>query len=335
MYEHRGAQCWKDTSTMANQTDLLAHPDDRLARARCALEGLSVGDALGQHWLVYMLRGGALAGSIPRVDVPPPPWYFTDDTTMALSVVSVLRQAGRIQQEQLAADFALRFQQDPFRGYGAGMQALLRQIAAGDSWREASKSLFGGQGSFGNGAAMRVAPLGAYFADSLETVVEQAQRSAEVTHAHPEGIAGAIAVAVAAAWAWRLGQRGKRPDRTEFLDLILPEVPESAVRAALRTARNLGSKVSAVAAAARLGNGSQISAQDTVPFVLWCAGQYLERYETALRQTLRGGGDLDTTCAMVGGIVVLYSGSQSIPPAWLQAREPLPVWPFQAASALD
>ena len=68
---------------------------------------------------------------------------------------------------------------------------------------------------------MRVAPLGAYFADALKTVVEQAQRSAEVTHAHPDGMAGAIAVAVAAAWAWRLRDRSAQPQRSEFLDLIL------------------------------------------------------------------------------------------------------------------
>jgi ADP-ribosylglycohydrolase len=112
-------------------------------------------------------------------------------------------------------------------------------------------------------------------------------------------------------------------------------LPESAVRTTLRTARNLGRNVSSVAAAAKLGNGSQISAQDTVPFVLWCAGQYLDNYETAIRQTLRGGGDLDTTCAMVGGIVVLYSGTERIPSAWLQAREPLPAWPFQEQQASD
>ena len=51
---------------------------------------------------------------------------------------------------------------------------------------------------------MRVAPLGAYFADDLEMVRAQAVLAAEVTHAHPEGIAGAVAVALAAAWACRL-----------------------------------------------------------------------------------------------------------------------------------
>lgn len=53
------------------------------------------------------------------------------------------------------------------------------------------KRLFYGQGSYGNGAAMRVAPLGAYFADDLALATQQARLSAEVTHAHAEGLIGA------------------------------------------------------------------------------------------------------------------------------------------------
>lgn len=49
-------------------------------------------------------------------------------------------------------------------------------------------------GSWGNGSAMRVSPLGHAFA-SLPEVMEEARRSAEVTHDHPEGIQGAQAVA--------------------------------------------------------------------------------------------------------------------------------------------
>src|SRR5258708_9801166 len=226
---------------------------------------------------------------------------------MALSIVSLLHQDGEINQDRLAADFALRYKQDAYRGYGPGMHVLLKQIDGGQSWQEASQGQFAGQGSFGNGAAMRVAPLGAYFADSIETVIEQAQASAEVTHAHPEGVAGAIAVAVAAAWAWRWRERTVRPTRSEFLDLILPSVPESEVRRKMHLARDLSARASVLSAAAKLGNGSQVSAQDTVPFVLWCAGHYLGSYEQAITQTLRAGGDMDTTCAMVGGIVVLFS----------------------------
>src|ERR1700751_2066446 len=55
--------------------------------------------------------------------------------------------------------------------------------------REEAQALFGGQGSFGNGSAMRVATLRAYFADDLDMVVEQAERSAVTTHCHPEAVA--------------------------------------------------------------------------------------------------------------------------------------------------
>lgn len=304
----------------------MLQPDNRrLERMYCSLEGLSVGDALGEHVMVYILRGG----EYPERGLPPPPWYFTDDTMMALSIVSQLRQSGQIGQDRLAASFALRYKQDAYRGYGPGMHVLLNKINEGQSWQEAGRDHFSGQGSFGNGAAMRVAPLGAYFADSVEQAATQAYLSAEVTHAHPEGIAGAIAVAVAAAWAWRLRQDASRPTRAEFLDLILPSVPASEVQTGIQQARELGPRVSTSSAVRKLGNGSKISAQDTVPFVLWCAGQYLDNYEKAIRQTISAGGDIDTTSAMVGGIVALYTGSEGIPPEWIKAREPLPEWPFQ------
>jgi ADP-ribosylglycohydrolase len=194
------------------------------------------------------------------------------------------------------------------------------------SWRELVAAQFSGQGSFGNGAAMRVAPLGAYFASDLRRVVAQARLSATVTHTHPEAVAGAIAVAVAAALAWQYRARQTRPTRSEFIEQVMPFVPESDVRSHLRLARDIAPNTSAPAAASMLGSGYRISAQDTVPFVLWCAGQFLDNYEEALWQTSSGLGDVDTTCAMVGGIVVLYTGVEGIPDTWLEKREPLPAW---------
>jgi ADP-ribosylglycohydrolase len=80
---------------------------------------------------------------------------------------------------------------------------------------------------------------------------------------------------------------------------------------------------------AALGNGTGVSAQDTVPFALWCAGQRLGSFEEALWLTVSGLGDRDTTCAIVGGIVALYAGSEAIPAEWLQSRESLPEWAFR------
>lgn len=55
--------------------------------------------------------------------------------------------------------------------------------------------------------------------------------------------------------------------------------------------------------AAVLGNGRRTSAHDTVPFALWSAARSLGDYEQAFWVTAQAGGDVDTTCAIVGGVV--------------------------------
>jgi ADP-ribosylglycohydrolase len=299
------------------------HTTNPLYRALLSLNGLSVGDAFGGYF--FGASTGAARRIVDRI-LPVSPWYFTDDTNMALSVFAILKRYAAIDQDRLAFSFAEHY--DRSRGYGPAMHRLLRQLGAGVHWRDATKLLFSGQGSFGNGSAMRVAPIGAYFVDDLDLVIQNAKRSAEVTHSHPEAIAGAIAVAVAAAWAWRL--RGSTPTRAEFIDHVLPSIPDSEVRSKCQLARDITSH-DVHAAVGMLGNGSQISCQDTVPFCLWCAGEHLDNYEEALWLTVSGDGDVDTNCAIVGGIVTLSAGNSGIPSAWLTNREPLPNWAFAEA----
>jgi ADP-ribosylglycohydrolase len=292
--------------------------EECLSRAHRSLQGLSVGDAFGERFFFHPAMARQL---VEERAFPRPPWRYTDDTQMALSVVEVLSRCGEIEQDELAHSFAENY--DETRGYGPAMHGLLGNLQLGVPWQRASRWLFHGQGSFGNGAAMRVAPVGAYFADDLTTVVENARRSAEVTHAHPEAAAGAIAVAIAAAWAWR--QCDSAMERVEFLDLILPHVPDSHVKRGIARARDLPAETEVEEAARELGNGDFVSAQDTVPFTLWCAGGYLDNFEEALWRTVSGLGDRDTTCAIVGGIVALSTQTE-IPAVWLSAREPLPNW---------
>ena len=147
--------------------------------------------------------------------------------------------------------------------------------------------------------------------------------SSDLTHAHPEGIAGAIAVAAATALAWQL-RGSSKPQPQEFLDRILFMIPNSEVAFKTQLARDLQTHTTIRIAATMLGNGSEVTAQDTVPFVLWSAAHHLDNYESALWHTASGLGDMDTTCAMVGGIVVMYTGIEGIPVEWLNNREPLP-----------
>lgn len=126
-------------------------PEGRLDRALASLRGLAVGDALGSQFFVpvnYPL--------LKRRELPSGPWQWTDDTEMACSVVAVLAAHHRIDQDALARSFAEHHDFD--RGYGPAVNRLLRLVREGGDWRELSAALFNGQGSWGNGAAMRIAP---------------------------------------------------------------------------------------------------------------------------------------------------------------------------------
>lgn len=295
----------------------------RLDRTRLALDGLSVGDALGQTCFDDMNFEALLDD--PRATARGP-WPYTDDTAMALGIFEVLERHGRVEQDVLARRFAARWQAQPWRGYGAGAFRLLGAIHAGADWRAAAEALFGG-GSFGNGSAMRIAPLAGYFAgDGFEKVAEQAALSAAVTHVHPEGVAGGIAAAVAGAYAWQ--NRDRRADESVkrgLFDAVLTQTSAGQVRKGIEHATTIPFELSIEAASRLLGNGVQISCQDTVPFCVWVAARHLDDYQTAVVNTIRAGGDIDTNAAIVGGIVALAVGRDGIPRDWLRDREELVV----------
>jgi ADP-ribosylglycohydrolase len=290
---------------------------DRLARASISLEGLAIGDAFGQ---MFAAAPKAARLRVQENRLPPRPWWRTDDTEMALAIVEVLNRSGRIDQDALARRFAERFDDEPDRGYGKMARIILRSVLRGDDWRRASASAFGEAGSKGNGGAMRVAPLGAWFADDLDVVVSEACASAAVTHAHPEGQAGAVAVAVAAAVA--LQQRGNPPQQVAqvIFEEVMRRTPAGETRDGIARAATLGG-VGPEQAAKVLGSGFLVTAPDTVPFTLWSATRHLDNYAEAIVETVAGDGDCDTTCAIVGGIVSLFVGLDGIPAAWRAARE--------------
>jgi ADP-ribosylglycohydrolase len=238
---------------------------ERLSRAIHSLHGLSCGDAFGERFFVHPDVARSL---IAQRAVPSPPWRYTDDTAMAIAITEILEEHGEIRQDSLAETFGRNFLADRQRGYGAAMHTLLPELASAPSaWKKIAPALFKGGGSFGNGAAMRIAPLGAYFADDLAKLAEQAELSAVITHSHPEGVAGAIAVALTAALAWRHKSVSTTP--RDFLLEVCERTPESEVRRGIIQALVLPSDTTVDAAVAKLGNGSNVSAQDTVPFSVW------------------------------------------------------------------
>ncbi len=293
--------------------------NERIQRAYTALTGLSIGDAFGERFFWTPVE------RLERLSefVPEEPWPWTDDTAMAISIYEELEAHGAIEQDSLAMRFAERFSLESGRGYGMMAMEILAEIYAGTAWQEAAGQVFNGTGSMGNGGAMRVAPVGAYFADDLEKAAEQAKLSAQVTHMHPEGQAGAIAIAVATASAWQQSQQGNLEPGFAFLRPVYELTPDGKTREGILRALRLPLSKPINEAVYELGNGSRVMSPDTVPYCLWCAARHLNDYEEALWQTATGHGDVDTTCAVVGGIVAMAVGPEGIAEKLLHSREPL------------
>jgi ADP-ribosylglycohydrolase len=321
---------WIETTWLRRMNELLSVPGntwktsqpadhaERVERMMLSLDGLGLGDALGEM-LAY--RSVNALSRLLNGDLPAGPWFHTDDTEMAISIVAVLNSHGELNQDALARRFARRFERDPERGYGRMTRIQLREINAGAKWREMAANAFGGQGSMGNGGAMRVAPLGAYFADDLERCADAARASSLVTHTHPEGVAGTVAVAVGAAMAWRMRDGIGAGFAPGFFEEVLRLTPESQVRRGILLASQTPMDVPLNDVAKALGNGSLVTAPDTVPFCIWMAAHHPGHFVEAIGKTISVGGDCDTNAAIVGGMVALSAGRASIPGDWLKARE--------------
>jgi ADP-ribosylglycohydrolase len=270
-------------------------------RSRASLLGTAVGDAYGER--VFLQKR----------DLPAPePWRWTDDTEMACSVFHVLDTHGHVDADALAASFVAHY--DVSRGYGAGVDAMMRRVEEGGNLRELAAESFNGTGSWGNGGAMRAAPLGAWHFGDPARAAAEAEVSALVTHTNPEGVAGTIATAVAAA-----------VEPAVLFDEVMKHTPPGLVHDGIRMAATMPD-ASPTEAAETLGNGRRLSAPDTVPFALWVVARHPDDYRAALETVAPVAWDIDTLCAIVGGIIAARTGEKAIPQEWREATEPLPGW---------
>jgi poly(ADP-ribose) glycohydrolase ARH3 len=250
--------------------------------------GLALGDALGAPY-----EGGWMERAVWKV-IARGALRYTDDTEMALLLAESLLAHGGVEQDALAATWAERCRWA--RGYGRGTRRLLRLVARGADWRRANRHVFP-DGSFGNGAAMRVAPLALFHAgrDDLDAAVVAAS---EITHAHPLGIEGARLVAHAVVRALR-----DEPP----LD-VASDVPEYAER--LERAR-------AGAEPRELGNS--VRAHESVVTAL-CLAQRSATFPELMERVIATGGDTDTIGAMAGAVWGARHGAGALPDLPVEER---------------
>jgi poly(ADP-ribose) glycohydrolase ARH3 len=286
-------------------------------RARGVLLGLALGDALGAPFEGRSRIAGA------QIDA----WIdarealrWTDDTHMALTLARHLADDPELDDpEALGAAFARAYGLEPWRGYGSGPPQVFAMVEQGLGFEQAAGSLFRGSGSFGNGAAMRVAPIGLLpAAMDPRQAARLAELQARVTHTHPDAIDGATVVAQVIAGLIDLA-RVDDDALVRVVSAAIGRLSEGSVRDRLLDVVDvLASGGEAATAAGRCGTG--VAAKESVPAAfaaLLGGGDPLRVVTTAIRF----GGDTDTIAAMAGAMAGAAWGLEHLPDALLDRLE--------------
>ena len=197
---------------------------------------------------------------------------FTDDTVLTVATAEAILEGGDYREAYRS--WGRRY---PAAGFGPGFKRWLTQ--------DNPPPL----GSMGNGSAMRVSPVGIAF-DSVDEVLREAERSAIVSHDHPEGIKGAQAVALAVYLA-RTGAT-KRDIRCEISG---------------RFGYDLDRTIAAIRPTYRIGVQMDMTCEGSVPEAI-LAFLDGESYEHAVRLAVSLAGDSDTQACIAGGIAEAYCG---------------------------
>lgn len=268
------------------------------------LLGLALGDALGAPF-----EGGPIERLLWRVvgRTREGRRRFTDDTQMSLDLAESWIANGGLDLDDLARRFAASYRWS--RGYGPSAARLLRAVARGADWREASRATHA-EGSFGNGAAMRAPVLGIALFERPDDLAEVAASSARVTHAHPLGVEGARLIAAVT----REALAGDR----EFLEVARARAREQPYRERLAAA----SGVTLAPAAVREALGNGIAALDSCVTALYLAQAFVDReFEELISLTRELGGDVDTIGAMAGAVWGASRGAGALPAEWIARLE--------------
>ncbi|OEU80168.1 MAG: hypothetical protein BA872_04195 [Desulfobacterales bacterium C00003060] len=298
--------------------------------------GTFVGDALGEpvegwpHRAIYSQFG--ILDTMIRDE-----GRYTDDTQMMTGILETLVENGGFDPAVCARKFKENF--DPGRGYGRRIFGVVERIGQGIPWDQV------GTDSFGNGGAMRIAPIGCFYFRDLEAIKEHAILSARITHHHPEGLAGAVAQASAVGLALQYGLSNEPVEPRGYLDGIAAQVTDIDKRfaenlngikflsaglgldrltrseAGTKTCTSLsGSPLSGIIEAITGRYGLSLKAIESVPAAIG-AFVLTQNFREAVVLAVNLGGDTDTIGAMAGAIAGAYYGYGQIPQEWLNTLE--------------
>ncbi|MEA1963681.1 MAG: ADP-ribosylglycohydrolase family protein [Candidatus Aerophobetes bacterium] len=240
---------------------------------------------------------------------------YTDDTHMMIGVAESLIEKRGFNGEHMVKTFIKNYEAEPWRGYGPGPPGVFRLIKQGESWDKAAEKLYSG-GSFGNGSAMRIAPLACFYYDNPVSLKRAAYESSKLTHSHILGVEGAALQAYATALAVSIRDSVRSYAFLKKLEnFIKADVYKRKIE---KIEELLSSRADRKEVTRELGNG--IEAFNSVPTAIY---SFLANpnFEEAVVYAVSLGGDSDTIGAMTGAVSGAYWGIEAIPERWRDKLE--------------
>jgi poly(ADP-ribose) glycohydrolase ARH3 len=306
-----------------------------LHQTRCigALLGTAVGDILGAN-VEFFSRAEILEkhGWLTNfLDSPARPMgMFTDDTEMTIALASSLVALGTLDGHHCATAYAKAFIAEPKRGYGPSVSHILNMLVNGADFRTTGRVVHP-EGSYANGGAMRIAPVGLAFSHAPEDVLFRAVEVALLcTHVHPEAVDGAFiqakAISELCCWTdsswplvYKLLVHLESIARTEPMRLRLRLILEG-----MAQGWSDEKFLAMVCTANEFGEQFQIHAAEAVACALWAFANESSHPEACVIRAVMLGGDADTIGAMAGALVGTLHGVDWIPYPWYQSMENQP-----------
>ena len=252
---------------------------------------------------------------------------FTDDTEMTLALAVSLIERGGLDPKHCAATYARFFAAEPRRGYGPAVTKILELLAAGGDYRKTGREVYP-EGSFANGGAMRIAPVGLAFRNTSDVVLRRAVESALLcTHVHPDAVDGAFVQAKAVSELARTADPAGL-DVVRLLDGVQSSAERAVVREKLAIVIRARDQdwpdeklLSSVCSPNEYGQQFQIHAAEAVACALWAFACSPYDPEECILRAICLGGDTDTVGSMAGALAGALHGTSWIPPRWFDQME--------------
>eukprot|EP01121_Diplochlamys_sp_Union-15-3_P013282 TRINITY_DN409_c0_g1_i4.p1 TRINITY_DN409_c0_g1~~TRINITY_DN409_c0_g1_i4.p1 ORF type:complete len:346 (-),score=65.15 TRINITY_DN409_c0_g1_i4:86-988(-) len=245
---------------------------------------------------------------------------YTDDTNSTLALASSLVENKGLVPSHAALQYAKFWKMTPIRGYPPSAMRVMQAVFDGEDYKTTGTICFP-EGSFANGGAMRIGPVGLAFRNAKDEDLHEAVRLAIISsHVHPEAIDGAWIVAKVISMF--IASKPSDIEPLKFLKDVYSFSRNPKMQKQIqKLIDKFNTEISDIDVVNMLGEEFQIKSTEAVPCALWAVAKNIENPEQCIIKAVNMAGDADTVGAITGSMIGALHGNSWIPDRWLNELE--------------